>query len=121
MAAIKEKWWGFKVLLSKREACAWTDPIVNDLASLVAAATGNLYVSIITAAVILQKDYIRQQAEQSGGRGVRLLILWTGIYIGCERRSTGSSPCSSNSGTGGGGSGSGARSPRNTPRPISIK
>jgi hypothetical protein len=106
MANVKPKWWGINVILSHSEACTWTDPKVNNVASVIAAAIGNYWGQLVTATVILQKNYIRSQNESSGYKGVRLMVTWVGLYIGCERRSTGSSPCSgSSAGTAGGGSG----------------
>jgi len=129
MANVKPHWWGINVILGHSETCNWTDPMRSDVASLIAAATTNVYAAIIVAAVNLQKRYIREQNESSGCKGVRLLITWAGIYIGCERRSTGPSQCgscaggTSRSGTGGtsgsgGAGGSGSHS--STPNRVYI-
>src|SRR5207249_7644314 len=93
MATVKTHWWGITVVLGQPEACVWTDPLRSDIAGVIAAAIGNFWGSLVVAVVALQKQYIRSQNEKSGCKGVNIYITWAGIFIGCDPRGSGVTPC----------------------------
>jgi hypothetical protein len=107
MASITGHWWGFGLHLEHHEACAWTQfgTTVGDVSqklSVVAASSGigalkAAIIAVAAGAFAAANGHIRNLNQNSGGRGVTVKFLWTGIYIGASRRGRSSqwrrSPC----------------------------
>lgn len=104
MANIKEKLWGFNVILSHNEACALTSGLeaaefVLRVGQYFTSGLESLALTALQIAVDLAGDQIRKKNEHSGGNGVKLKFLWgvPPIYVGVSRRGDssewGSSPC----------------------------